>query len=325
MAAYLVTGAAGFIGAGLAERLLDDGGRVIGLDNLNDAYDRRLKEWRLARLRERAGFEFHQVDIADREALERTVDGAEFEVVFNLAARAGVRPSLKNPRLYFESNLTAALNLLELARQRRLPKFVQASTSSLYGSHNPRPFSESADISRPLSPYAASKGAAELLCHTYHRLFDLDITILRYFTVYGPAGRPDMSIFRFIQRIAEDRPLVIYGDGRQERDFTFRDDIIAGTAAAIRPLGFEVINLGGDRPVALLEVVRLLETRLGRRARLEHQPEAPADVRGTWADISKAHELLGWRPSTDLEQGLDRSVEWYLAERSWASTIDTDD
>lgn len=325
MADYLVSGAAGFIGAGLAERLLAEGHSVVGLDSLNDAYDPRLKTWRLDRLRRLPGFRFHQVDLADRPGLRQAVGQGEFQAVFNLAARAGVRPSLKNPELYFRANLTGALNLLDLARDLAVPKFVQASTSSLYGAHNPRPFSESADITRPLSPYAASKGAAELLSHTYHRLYGLDVTILRYFTVYGPAGRPDMSIFRFIQRMAEDRPLVIYGDGRQERDFTYRDDVVAGTIAAARPLGFEVINLGGDRPVALLEVISRLETRLGRKARLEMQAEAPADVRATWADISRAEELLGWRPTTDLDQGLDRSVEWYLAERGWANTIVTSD
>ncbi len=325
MADYLVSGAAGFIGAGLAERLLDEGHGVVGLDNLNDAYDPRLKTWRLDRLRRLPGFRFHQVDLADRDGVRQAVGQGAFQAVFNLAARAGVRPSLKNPALYFQANLTGALNLLDLARDLAVPKFVQASTSSLYGAHNPRPFSETADITRPLSPYAASKGAAELLAHTYHKLYGLDITILRYFTVYGPAGRPDMSIFRFIQRLAEDRPLVIYGDGRQERDFTYRDDIVAGTMAAVRPLGFAVVNLGGDRPVALLEVISRLEARLGRKARVEMQAEAPADVRSTWADISRAEELLGWRPTIDLDQGLDRCVEWYLAERSWASTIATSD
>ncbi len=325
MGEVLVSGAAGFIGAALAERLLQDGHHVTGIDNLNDAYDRRLKDWRLARLQGRAGFTFHRVDIADAPALEASVGKARFETVFNLAARAGVRPSLKKPALYFETNVLGALNLLDLARRRGTTKFVQASTSSLYGANNPRPFVETADVSRPLSPYAASKGAAELLCYTHHHLYGLDITVLRYFTVYGPDGRPDMSVFRFIQRIAEDRPVVIYGDGRQERDFTFRDDIVAGTVAAARPLGYEVINLGSDRPLSLLELISLLEKQLGRSARLELQPDAPADVRATWADISRARSLLDWAPRTEFSQGLQRCVEWYLAERTWAQTIDTTD
>jgi len=325
MADYLVTGAAGFIGAALAERLLDDGHRVTGVDNLNDAYDPRLKEWRLARLRRHPAFVFLPVDITDRQALAAALGATRFDAIFNLAARAGVRPSLRKPEIYFETNVNGALNLLEAARTRGVPKFVQASTSSLYGAHNPRPFSETADTSRPLSPYAASKGAAELLCHSYHHLHGLDITILRYFTVYGPAGRPDMSLFRFIQWICEDRPLLLYGDGRQERDFTYRDDIVAGTVAAVRPFGFEVINLGSDQPTSLLDVIGRLEGLLGRRARLEFRDEAPGDVRATWADITRARARLDWSPATRLDEGLSRCVEWYRAEQAWAKTIDTTD
>jgi nucleoside-diphosphate-sugar epimerase len=284
-----------------------------------------LKEWRLARLRDRPGFQFHQVDIVDSSALESVLGTASFTAVFNLAARAGVRLSLKKPGVYFETNVIGALNLLEMARARRIPKFVQASTSSLYGAHNPRPFSETADTSRPLSPYAASKGAAELLCHTYHYLFGIDVTVLRYFTVYGPAGRPDMSLFRFIQWIAEGRPVLLYGDGRQERDFTYCDDIVEGTLAAARPLGFEIINLGSDQPRSLLDVISRLEGLLGRRAHLEFRDQAPGDVRATWADISRARTLLGWSPKTRLEDGLGRCVEWYRAEQSWARTVDTTD
>ncbi|HMK08056.1 MAG TPA: NAD-dependent epimerase/dehydratase family protein [Anaerolineales bacterium] len=323
MAAYVVTGAAGFIGAALAERLLDDGHRVIGIDNLNDAYDRRLKDWRLARLRPRPTFRFEAVDITDRPALEAALGAEPYDAIFNLAARAGVRPSMKRPAVYFATNVDGALQLLEAARERGIPKFIQASTSSLYGAHNPRPFAESADISRPLSPYAASKGAAELLCHAYHHLHGLDITILRYFTVYGPAGRPDMSLFRFVQWIAEGRPLQLFGDGRQERDFTYRDDIVEGTIAAARPLGFEVINLGSDQPLSLLDIITRLEGLLGQRARLEFHDEAPGDVRATWADIRRAHDRLGWAPRTRLDDGLARCVEWYRAEQSWARTIDT--
>lgn len=325
MARYLVTGAAGFIGARVAACLLEEGHQVTGLDNLNQAYDPRLKTWRLERLQGRPGFRFQQVDIANREALEAAWGEEPYEAVFNLAARAGVRPSVRDPWDYYRTNVTGALNVLDLARRRGAGLVVQASTSSLYGAHNPRPFREDADVTRPLSPYAASKGAAEMLCHSYHHLYGLNVVVLRYFTVYGPAGRPDMSIFRFVQWIAEGRPVRIYGDGNQERDFTYVDDIAAGTLAARRLEGFQVINLGSDRPVSLLEVIRHIEALLDKPARLEHHDPAPADVRATWADIGRARRLLGWEPRVPLEQGLEACVAWYLAERDWARHVDTSD
>lgn len=322
---YLVTGAAGFIGARVVHHLLTGGQRVVGWDNLNDAYDVRLKEWRLARLRGQTGFEFQRLDISDRQAVAQAWGGQRFEAVINLAARAGVRPSVADPWVYVQANVVGALNLLDLCRERGVSKYVLASTSSLYGEHTPRPFREEANFSRPMSPYAATKGAAELLCHTYHHLHGLDVTVLRYFTVFGPAGRPDMSIFRFVQRIAEGRPVIVYGDGSQERDFTDVEDIARGTLAALRPVGYEVINLGSDRPVALREVIRRLEKMLGKRAVAEHRPLAPGDVPATWADIRKAGSLLGWEPQTDLETGLRACVDWYLAERDWAQSVVTED
>lgn len=322
---YLVTGAAGFIGARVAELLLQQGHRVVGLDNLNSAYDPRLKDWRLRRLQAMPGFVFRKADIADQAALRQAWGGERYEAVLNLAARAGVRQSVRDPWAYVQANVIGTLNLLESCRERGVAKLVQASTSSLYGAHNPRPFREDADISRPLSPYAATKAAAELLCHTYHSLYGLDVTVLRYFTVFGPAGRPDMSIFRFVQWIAEDRPVVVYGDGQQERDFTFVDDIARGTVAAIRPLGFEVVNLGGDHPTSLNAVIARMEALLGKQARVERRPESPADVHATWADVSRAGKLLGWEPSTGLEAGLRACVNWYLTEREWAKQVDTAD
>jgi nucleoside-diphosphate-sugar epimerase len=324
MARYLLTGAAGFIGARVAEQLLQDGQVVLGIDNLNDAYDRRLKDWRLARLRAQPGFEFRQLDICEREALE-SAWAPDLAAVINLAARAGVRASVRDPWSYARTNLEGTLNLLELCRERGPARFLQASTSSLYGGHNPRPFREDADISRPLSPYTATKGAAELLCHTYHHLYGLDITVLRYFTVYGPAGRPDMSIFRFVQWIAEDRPVRILGDGKQQRDFTFVDDAARGTLTAVRLTGYQIINLGGDRPWEMLEVVRQIERLLDKEAHLQHLPAAPGDVRATWADIGKARELLGWRPQVELAAGLEACVRWYLEQREWARDVDTSD
>ncbi len=325
MGTYFLTGCAGFIGAYVAQDLLKAGHEVVGVDNLNDAYDPRLKDWRLKKLVGEDKFTFKKVDIVDREALDEAWGAREYDGVINLAARAGVRPSVRSPQVYFEANLLGALNVLNLAKENSVPKFVQASTSSLYGLNNPRPYREDADTSRPLSPYAASKGAVESLCHSYHHLHDMDITVLRYFTVYGPAGRPDMSIFRFVQWIAEERPLILYGDGEQERDFTFVEDIARGTVAALRPAGYEVINLGGDRPVKMNALIELIEARLGKEAKIERHPPAPGDMPATWADISKAHELLDWQPRTKLEQGLDLTVAWYLQEREWAKTVPTAD
>ena len=323
MARYLVTGAAGFIGSQVTAELLARGDQVVGLDNLNDAYDPRLKEWRLARLTPHPAFTFQRLDISDAGALASVVAQGPFEAVINLAARAGVRASVRSPELYVQTNLVGTLRLLEMCKSQAIRKFVLASTSSLYGAHNPRPFGEDADISRPLSPYAATKGAAEMLCHSYHALHGLDVTILRYFTVYGPAGRPEMSIFRFVQWVDEGRPVVLYGDGAQERDFTFIDDIVRGTLAGLVPLGFEVINLGSDRPVALRALLETIEHLAGKRASIDQRPDAPGDVRATWADIRKAGRLLGWEPRVDLESGLRACLDWYRAERSWANTIPT--
>ncbi len=255
-----MTGCAGFIASRVSEMLLEAGHAVVGVDNLNDAYDPRLKHWRLARLQGRKGFQFHQLDISDLDAVtalfkadalaldDKTIDEKPYSAVVNLAARAGVRQSLENPWAYYQANCIGTLNLLEACRTFAVKKFLLASTSSLYGRHNRIPFHEDDDTNRPLSPYAASKKAAETLAYNYHYLYGLDISILRYFTVYGPAGRPDMSIFRFIRRIAEGEPIVVFGDGSQSRDFTFIDDIARGTIAALKPLGYEIINLGGDRP-----------------------------------------------------------------------------
>ena len=325
MARYLLTGAAGFIGARVARYLLDLGSIVVGVDNINDYYDPRLKEWRLEQFRNDDRFTLKRINIANRDELERAFGDDAYDAVINLAARAGVRHSVSDPWVYYETNVIGALNLLDACRARSIPKLVQASTSSLYGLHNPGPYKEDADTSQPLSPYAASKGAAEMLCHSYHYLHELDITILRYFTVFGPAGRPDMSIFRFIQWIAEGRPLVLYGDGLQERDFTFVDDIARGTVAALRPLGFEVINLGGDRPVKMMDLITMIKERLGKSADIDQRETAPADMPSTWADINKAQKLLNWRPEVSLETGLEAAISWYLQERDWAESIPTTD
>jgi len=319
----LITGTAGFIAGKVAEFLLDEGHTVTGVDNLNDAYDVRLKEWRLARLEAWPGFRFQRLDVADRRALRPCFQDPPPDAVINLAARAGVRPSVQDPWIYLEANVTGTLNLLELCREFDVKKLVLASTSSLYGASNALPFREDANTDRPLSPYAASKKAAEALCYTYHALYGLDVTVFRYFTVYGPAGRPDMSPFRFVQWIWEGRPVTVYGDGRQSRDFTYVDDIARGTVAGLRPLGYQVINLGSDQPVVLMDLVRLVEELAGRQAILEFHPAHPADVPATWADIGRAEQLLGWRPRVPFREGVERLVDWYRDNRDWAREIDT--
>jgi len=322
---YLVTGAAGFIGSKTSDLLLEAGHTVVGVDNMNDAYDVRLKEWRLGRLQGRSGFSLDRTDICDRRALEALWKRAgPFDAVINLAARAGVRQSVADPWVYLETNATGTLNLLDLCRASGVKKFVLASTSSLYGKHNPLPYSEDANTDRALSPYAASKKAAEAFSYTYHYLHGLDVTVLRYFTVYGPSGRPDMSLFRFVQWIAEGRPVTVFGDGSQSRDFTYVEDIARGTIAALKPLGFETINLGSDKPAVLMDVIRSIERLLGKKAQLRNEPMHPADVPATWASIGKAKRLLGWEPKTTLEKGIENLVSWYRENRDWAKDVRTD-
>jgi nucleoside-diphosphate-sugar epimerase len=318
----LVTGAAGFIASQVCDRLLVEGHEVVGIDNLNDAYDTRLKQWRLEQLQGRPNFVFHPLDICRREQLRELFE-AGFEAVINLAARAGVRQSTQNPWVYFETNVTGTLNLLELSREFKVKKFVLASSSSVYGAGTSPPFREDADTSKPLSPYAASKQGAEALCHTYHYLHGIDITVLRYFTVYGPAGRPDMAPFRFVQWVAEEREVNIFGDGRQSRDFTYVEDIARGTVQALKPLGYEIINLGSDQPIVLLDALRVIEGCVGKKAKLKFSPRDPADVMITWADINTAQRLLGWKPEHDFQQGVEALVAWYKANRSWAQEIAT--
>src|SRR5450759_2391882 len=234
MANYLVTGAAGFIGSRLTEMLIEQGHAVTGVDNLNDAYDVRMKEYRLRKLQALPGFTFQKLDISERGSVEKL---PAFEAVINLAARAGVRASVENPWVFLETNITGTLNLLELCRRNGIQKFILASTSSIYGANAPHPTPETADSDHPLQPYAASKKAAEALSHSYHAIYGIDISVVRYFTVYGPAGRPDMSMFRFTRWISEGEPLQLYGDGEKSRGFTYVADIARGTIAALKPLG----------------------------------------------------------------------------------------
>lgn len=330
MAKYLVTGAAGFIGSKVSELLLADGHSVVGVDNLNDAYDVRLKQWRLARLTGQAKFCFHCADIGDRQEISQVFEANKespepFAGVINLAARAGVRSSVADPWAYFATNTIGTLNLLELCKASGVSKFILSSTSSLYGRDNPMPWQEEQNTSMPLSPYAASKKAAEVLCHTYHYLYGIDVTVFRYFTVYGPAGRPDMSLFRFVQWISEGRPVVVFGDGKQSRDFTYVDDIARGTIAGLKSVGYEVVNLGSDEPVVLLDAIHLVEETVGKKAVLQFENCQAADTPASWADIRKARRVLNWQPSYHFASGMEALVDWYQNNRTWAQRIATQD
>jgi nucleoside-diphosphate-sugar epimerase len=328
MSHYLVTGAAGFIGARVAEMLLEGGHSVAGVDNLNDAYDVRVKNWRLRRLSDDPNFTFHQVDISDRAALEMinfsiNDQSSAFDAIINLAARAGVRQSVENPWVYIDTNVTGTLNLLEWARQLEIPKFILASTSSVYGANAPLPTPEEASSDKPLQSYAASKKGAEALCHAYHYLYGIDVTVFRYFTVYGPAGRPDMSMFRFTQWITEGRPVQVNGTGEQSRGFTYIDDIARGTIQGLKPLHYEVINLGGHETITINNLIATLEALIGQKAQIHHRPAHPADMLANHADVSKAKRLLDWEPRVSLQEGIANLVDWYNAERKWASQIKT--
>lgn len=323
MARYLVTGAAGFIGARVAELLLEAGHHVTGVDNMNASYDVRMKEYRLGLLENREWFSFSRLDIAERKGMDK-LSADSFDGVIHLAARAGVRDSVQDPWAYVDANMTGTLNMLELCRTQNVPKLVLASTSSVYGAGARLPTPESADSNRPLQPYAATKKGAEAMAHAYHYLNGLDVTVVVYFTVYGPAGRPNMSMFRFVQAITEGYPIKIYGDGEQTRGFTYVDDIARGTVLALKPVGYEVVNLGGHESISINELISLFETATKKKAIIEYLPMDKADMLASWADVSKAGALLGWKPQIDLEEGVRRLVAWYNAERSWASKIRTD-
>jgi UDP-glucuronate 4-epimerase len=317
----LLTGAAGFIGWKVAQKLLEKGYIVIGVDNLNDYYDPRIKLWRLETLKGYENFKFHQLDIENLDALRILFEIYHpFDAVVNLAARAGVRYSIENPFVYFSTNATGTLNLLELSKDFGVRKFVLASTSSLYAGQ-PMPFKEDLPVNTPISPYAASKKAAEVTCYTYHYLYGIDISIVRYFTVYGPAGRPDMSIFRFIYWIMKGEPIEVFGDGSQSRDFTYVDDIAEGTIRALKPLGYEIINLGGNHPYKLIEVIRLIEKYLGKEAKILYKDFHKADLKATWADITKAQKLLDWEPKVSIEEGIKRTVNWFKKNWYWLKEI----
>lgn len=316
----LLTGCAGFIGWKVAEKLLREGHEVVGVDNLNDYYDLTLKRWRLSQLEAYGSFRFFRVDIENYEALRVLFQHHSFDAVVNEAARAGVRYSLEDPWVYMRTNAYGTLNLLELMREFGVGKMVLASTSSLYAGQD-MPFKEELPVNTPISPYAASKKAAEVTAYTYHYLYGLDISVVRYFTVYGPAGRPDMSVFRFIYRILKDEPVEIFGDGSQKRDFTYVDDIAEGTIRALKSVGYEIINLGNSTPHSLSEMLGIVEDLLGKKAKVVRKEFHRADLRATWADVGKAEKLLGWKPRTSLREGLEKTVEWFRENWRWVQRI----
>jgi UDP-glucuronate 4-epimerase len=313
----LVTGGAGFIGSHLVDRLLVEGEwRVTAVDDFNDFYAPERKRANVrAHLRSDA-YSLVEADIRDRAVMTRVFREKQFDCIVHLAARAGVRPSLSEPHLYAETNITGTLNLLELARAGNVRHFVFGSSSSVYGINAKVPFSEDDPIRQPISPYAATKAAGELLCHTYSHLYGIRLVALRFFTVYGARQRPDLAIHKFARLISEGRSIPVFGDGTTRRDYTYIDDIIAGVRAAIdyRASDYEVFNLGESRTVELKELIALLEKELGRRALIDRQPLQPGDVPQTFADIRKARSLLGYNPQTQIEDGIKRFVEWFRGE-----------
>lgn len=350
MKTYLITGVAGFIASRTAELLLEQGHAVVGVDNLNDYYDLRLKTYRLQNVARVAGadadildalaparaeaghyagpetleagrFSFRRLDIENKAGVAALFREFSFDAVLNLAARAGVRYSMIDPDVYMTTNAMGTLHLLDAMRETGCEKLVLASTSSLYAGQ-PMPFREDLPVNTPISPYAASKKAAEMLAYSYHHLYEIDTTVVRYFTVYGPAGRPDMCIFRFMKWIDEGAPLELFGDGTQSRDFTYVDDIARGTLAALKPVGYEVVNLGGgNRPVDLNEVIAFIETGLGKKANIVNKPFHKADIKQTSADIHKAKQLLGWDPLTPPEVGFQNTLDWYKTNRHWLHQV----
>jgi len=302
----LVTGAAGFIGSRVCEMLLEKGEHVIGIDNMNEYYDVRLKKYRIDSLNKFKNFVFYRIDIESYEEVKSLFREHKFRSVFNLAARAGVRYSIENPWVYMRTNSEGTLNLLEAMKEFGVNKFILASTSSLYAG-SPIPFSENLAVNTPISPYAASKKAAELLSYTYHKQYGIDVSVLRYFTVFGPGGRPDMMPYRFAKWIIEGNEITLFGDGNYSRDFTFIDDIALGTIQAEKSLGYEIINLGGgQKPIPIIQFIHWIEEYTNRKARIKYLPTNPTDMEFTMADITKAKSILNWYPQTTTFDGIKK-------------------
>ena len=310
----LVTGGAGFIGSHLVDHLLGEGGwHVIVIDDFNDFYSPDIKRANVAGHLTNPNYRLIEADIRDAEAMASIFAATRFDVIAHLAARAGVRPSLAEPRLYAETNINGTLNLLELAKEHGIKQFVFGSSSSVYGINTKIPFAEEDRIHQPISPYAATKAAGELLCHTYSHLYDIRIVCLRFFTVYGARQRPDLAIHKFSKLITEGNPIQVFGDGSSRRDYTYIDDIIQGVRAAIDYDGsmYEIFNLGESQTVTLAELIELIERNLDMHAIIDRQPWQPGDVPATYADVSKARELLGYNPMTKIQDGIPKFVEWF--------------
>ncbi|MCK9266004.1 GDP-mannose 4,6-dehydratase [bacterium] len=315
----LLTGCCGFIGSKVTANLLQEGYQVLGLDEMNTSYDISLKEYRLQQLQSNKNFSFIKQNIAEPETVE-IVKSFSPTIIFNLAARAGVRVSIIDPFVYFRSNLIGTINLLQATKDYGVKKFILSSTSSVYAGEA-MPFSEDLPVNRPISPYAASKKSAEVTCYTYHYLYGIDVTILRYFTVYGPAGRPDMSIFKFIKLIDEGKEIIVFGDGTQSRNFTYINDIADGTVRALKLNGFNTVNLGGDKTNTLNELISLIEHYLNKKASISYRKFEKTDIYATKADIRRAKQLLNWEPKTSLDEGVKNTVAWYKENYSWTKDI----
>jgi UDP-glucuronate 4-epimerase len=308
----LVTGGAGFIGSHLVEKLLAVGHGVVCLDNFDDFYDPALKRRNLAGVVRKPGFKLIEGDLRDDTLLEQIFQKEKIDRVVHLAARAGVRPSLRHPALYADVNIRGTVCLLEACRRHGVRRFIFASSSSVYGNSSRVPFSEDDPVNHPISPYAATKKAGELLCFTYHHLYGFDVACLRYFTVYGPRQRPEMAIHHFTRSVLEGRKISLFGDGSSRRDYTYIDDIIEGTLGALfREHGFQIYNLGESQTITLSGLIREIEEQSGKKAILEYLPEQPGDVKQTYADIRKARQMLGYNPRTQVREGLARFVRWY--------------
>jgi len=311
----LVTGGAGFIGSHLVERLLAEGHRVICLDNFDPFYDPSLKRGNVAQALRDSKFRLIEGDLRDEGLIGKLFREEKIDTVAHLAARAGVRPSVQDPALYADVNIRGTIHLLEACRKNGVRRFVFASSSSIYGNNSRVPFSEEDPVNAPISPYAATKKAGELLCHTYHYLHGIDIACLRYFTVYGPRQRPEMAIHHFTRSIHEGKKISIFGDGNSLRDYTYIDDAIEGTLGALsKEHGYQIYNIGESQTIRLSRLIQAIEEQIGKKALIEHLPEQPGDVKSTYADIRKAREQLGYNPKTDIREGLARFVRWYLKE-----------
>lgn len=318
----LITGGAGFIGSHLVDRLLSERGwRVTVVDDFNDFYEPEIKRENISAHKKNPAYRLFEADIRNQTALGQVFEESGFDCIVHLAARAGVRPSLSQPQLYAETNINGTLNLLELARKHGIKQFVFGSSSSVYGINTTVPFSEDDPIRQPISPYAASKAAGELLCHTYSHLYGIRCVCLRFFTVYGARQRPDLAIHKFARLISERKPIPVFGDGTTRRDYTFVDDIIAGVRASIDYTAskYEVFNLGESRTVELRELIALLERELDLKAVINREPLQPGDVPQTYADITKARRLLGYNPQTQIEDGIHRFVGWFRQAASRAA------